>query len=650
MEQYKKKQKQQAAIEAQKRSNQQTAVGAINTFAHYPMFGLHDEASGAIAGILAAAQGESFQDAYQKESEAVREAARVFGKDHPIMNIALQFGGGALTTAGLARAYNYLVSLGGITATTAQNTAARTAESLAASPAAQAAVEGGIAGLIGEPGAEDRGVGEQINDMAVGATFGAAAGKVADALPAAFGTKGYQARKALEQQFPRGIDQGAAELTDMNLLSGVPNPPMPYANVNPKAAQTAATVAEPEKRAVLEDVVTAQRRQQPEVVEESTRRITNTPQSRQAEADALLAAKRQEAKATYDPLKGGVIAPTEDMRRALATDQGQEAADLALKLMNNDRTMAGLPPMEMADAVQNFDFWHRVQKKLRRIGKQGENPLTGIDADLAKQANEIHGKVMDEIFTTQGQLGIDYQQATKRYAENMGVIDALADSAKFGSLDEGEVRKMVGGMSPDEREAFKVGVVNDLVRKVLRTGDEGDMSAKIIGNEQLRRNLRMVLGDDMYERLDKALVKLRQIPETNREVMRGSQTEPRRQRVAELMNDPDLADFQIQKPSTWLTGLGIGPARSVAPAVSDAMVDVSLATSPQQLREAAAKLEAIGYGKAWGKGRTPAMLGGGAGAVAGGWWAPDVVTPFFDAWELPSMGESYQFAKDVLTR
>ena len=574
---------------------EQSRMGAINAIGNGAMLGFHDEATGVMAGIGAALQGKDFTEAYTRETEMVRKAREVFREDSgAVMDLATELGGGLVTSAGISAALNLMLK--------GSKGIAGFAQGILNNPKTSAAVTGATYG-VGEAESPEtlenpEGLAtatEWIPDAGVKAAIGTAGGlaghAVVEKLQNQLAPISRQAQLAKEMLLgQRTLEEAGDQLQGMQRIGG--EDWARYANVNPQAAQTAASIAQPAKADELVQAVEAQRRKQGPLVEQTIREVTDTPTSRQAEHDALVAARRAEAQQTYAPVMGQPTQPTPEMVATLQTSNGEKAADAALKILNDERVLAGKPLMDSSEAVLRSDFWHVYQQVLRDKAESLANPVNpGYSRLAGGQVGQMRRDLMDNIFGSQ-KYGQDYQKATELFKERSAVLDAMTDSEKFASMSRGEAAKIFGMLkTPEEERAFRYGVVNDLLDKAMRQGDEGDMTRHLIGNPSMRQKLEMILGPEVFAKLDDSLQKLRTISETNKEVLRGSQTQPRQARTEMLMHPGDIRPPPTNPLDALYRGLTSIQNRGVPHRLGDIMVDASLAQTPEQLRAAMLRLE-----------------------------------------------------------
>ena len=541
------------------------AAGLAATVGGGATLGFLDELAGA-GGFLGSLMpgGRSPTEGYVASRDAVRELQDLSAQQNPWLSLAGEMGGGALT--------------GGLGLKAVQKAAP--ALSKLKQLATTGAIEGGIAGAGGAEEVSDVPINALIG-AGLGGALGGAMGKLEGAImPHMAGAQSHEvARLMTRGKTPR---DAANEMRRLN--AGFAEPWAMGADISPGAAQ-AGLSSRPPNAARLEDALRARNFRQGPLLEDAARKITGVDQSRVNALDDLIGARSKQGKQMYDPLRGQSVDLSEDLLGTLDTSAGKEAAQRALQVA---RDMAGNQDLELDDVLGQFDFWHNYQQVLRDLatGKmESGRALSGIESSVVRNARQ---NVMDEMFGQQ--WGDDYRAATDRFRENSALIDAMKDSEKFQRLPRDQVRKTVAGMNDEERAAFGVGVVNDMVEKALRNPDTADMATKMVRTPALRENLREVLGEAKVSQLDDAMRRLAQMIETNNAVLRGSQTQPRQamREIAEMGRESSLRDvlnFQFGDALYNFMQPG-GKAK-----ISEDLVSLALQTDPQEFQRLLEGLE-----------------------------------------------------------
>lgn len=501
-------------------------AGALASIVGGATLNFNDEMTGFLQGVTEAATGGEFSEGYERGRDLTREAKRIFGEDHPIMQIALELGGGMLTGAGLFKALQLMTKgRAGLTAT--------------------GVLEGTVAGAGAGESAEDR-----LMGAGIGATVGGAMGKGVDiasrTLPGL--RAGGQAQRAQEAVLAgkTGAEAGQ-EIADLN--RDFAQPWARYADVNPEYAQTAAVSAPPGQAQEFSEMLTQRQRMQAPLVEQATRDITEIPDSRTAARSALEEQLRREGDEMYSPLRGQPAAPTAEMMETLGTPNGQRAAEHTLNAM---REQSGNAALGLPDVQNSWDFWHNYQQVLRDIGSGKMNataPLSGIEgrAVLNRRANVMRDLFGEDVLPDD--MGPAYQAATARFRDNIELIEALDSSEKFQSLTRDQVSDALSRLkTEDERLVFAAGAVNDLIEKAMRNPDTADIARKMVRTPALRQNLEQVLGEEKLNRLDDAMTRLSKMTETHNEVVRVADATPAGKSTAHCRGRTQRAGIAGQCP------------------------------------------------------------------------------------------------------
>lgn len=545
-------------------------AGALSAVASGATFGLNDEITGFLSGIESLLSGGDYSTGYEKGRDLTREAMRIFGEDHPVIQLALEFGGGMLTGGALFKAMKVLT--GG-----------------RAGAVTTGAVGGGLAGVGTGETAEERALGG-----AIGAGAGAALGKTIDAVGSVIpGMRaGAQADRAKEAILAgRSVDEAGSAIEDLN--RGFDSPWARYADVNPEYAQTAMTSAPPAEAKAFADTLNARQRLQAPLMEQATKDITGVSDSRVAARTALQEQLTREGAEMYNPLRGQPVTPTQEMLDTMSTPNGQRAVEHTLKAM---REQTGNADLSVEDVAGSWDFWHNYQQVLRDIGTGKLNsdvPLSGIEGRAVMARRQ---QIMNDLFGDPD-WGEAYRSATNRFKNNKELIEALDSSDKFASLSRDQVKEALGRLKTDEeRAAFAAGAINDMIERSLRNPDTADIARKMVRTPALRQNLEMVLGEEKLMELDDAMSRLSKMTQTKNVVVEGSQTQPRQERVARIAagDDTALEHFANLQFGTGIKNmLGIGTGRTIPDDVALQMLRASAARNPIELSGAINALENI---------------------------------------------------------
>jgi hypothetical protein len=115
-------------------------------------------------------------------------------------------------------------------------------------------------------------------------------------------------------------------------------------------------------------------------------------------------------------------------------------------------------------------------------------------------------------------------------------MEAAELGQKFIATPKSVSVKQVEDMGAHEREAFLVGVAEELRYKALSTPDQADVVKKIFGNHLARRRLKIALDGDeaKLKSFEQTLENERRMAITNDSVRTGSRTAPM-QKDAETM-------------------------------------------------------------------------------------------------------------------
>jgi hypothetical protein len=176
-----------------------------------------------------------------------------------------------------------------------------------------------------------------------------------------------------------------------------------------------------------------------------------------------------------------------DLARQIASGE----ANLA-KIRGQDPSKFKLEPLYIADAegnikissipdVRTLDYMKRAMDAMIKSG------YSSTDATVKTQAGTLKG-MRNELRDRLKTVVPEYDTALTKYAGDMEVIDAMrAGMDKFRGMDHEEVAKLVKGMSPSEKEAFRTGVARDIYGQIMGPASVRNSAQNLIGSPELQQ-------------------------------------------------------------------------------------------------------------------------------------------------------------------
>ena len=163
-------------------------------------------------------------------------------------------------------------------------------------------------------------------------------------------------------------------------------------------------------------------------------------------------------------------------------------------------------------SVRNLDYMKQaLDDKVNKLYRSG----SGQEASKAKALRDNLRDVMDDAIP-------EYKVARSNYAGYAAAEEAAELGKKF-ILSPRTRKPNWNKMGDHEKEAFRVGVVDELRFKVMTSPDGADVIKKIFGNKLARERLKSVFEPDDFATLEKRMLQEKAMFETHGK-FGGSQT------------------------------------------------------------------------------------------------------------------------------
>ena len=167
------------------------------------------------------------------------------------------------------------------------------------------------------------------------------------------------------------------------------------------------------------------------------------------------------------------------------------------------------------------DILHQIKIGLDRIVDAETDPLTkklsGYGGDVAKVKNEFNDLIKS--------LNPDYKKANAEFADAERIKNAFKMGEDYQRLDPAEAASKIKKLNPDEKVAFRLGVMADVNN---RLGDfkGGDFTRQIFKSENQKLLLRNAFPDQAsYTEFSQYIKELGQQGRTKQRVLGGSRTD-----------------------------------------------------------------------------------------------------------------------------
>jgi hypothetical protein len=587
------------------------------------LMGWGDEAEAKLRSMF----GDETYDAALKD---ISKSYGQFAEDHGIVQSGLEFAGGALPTVAAVLADPFT---GGATTPVAAAGAARSAGALGRlvrSPITRRVAAG--AGVGAATGAVS-GAGSATPEIrAEGATSGALMGGVlGGAIPLVAPTAGAVTRWAKERLLPSAEDainaaarklQQALQRSDMttgdirsimmeDANRGIPST---IANVSPATAKLTEAVAQ-RTGAGAEQIATdlaEQRAGTAERVVQKVRSGIGKGGDYYGTESKMMESMRKNANKLYDDAysMGSVNDPM--INQILEHPKFKEFYDEARKIADADalnEQLSGGDPAKFQlqqiftvapdgstvrtslPDVRTLDYIKRGMDAYIDKGYKGANPLSTQEARSLRETRRLFVNAIDNA-TIDPKTGVSpYQLARQKYSGDLETLDALhMGMDDFQKLDHEEIAKLVSGMSNNEQDAFKTGVVRNILGTIWSKKNPYNAARDVIGSPEMQAKLKVMFPSSGHFNLFKAaLQRESQLFEQSNKILGGSATALRNQMKQDLESGPALssaiADTITGGPWTSLTNLVMRMTRAtqMSEEVADKLAGMLMSKDPHEV-------------------------------------------------------------------
>lgn len=228
----------------------------------------------------------------------------------------------------------------------------------------------------------------------------------------------------------------------------------------------------------------------------------------------------------------------------LSTPAGKKALSGARTIMQNDRSLMGLPNKELGD----------ISRELAQMGKMAETE-GGVASGLNLRSLDYVKKSLDDQYSIAVKAGeksnaraildlkkslVDeldkadksgaYAKARKTAGDYLSASNAMDEGLNYHLLDADLLKRKMADMGATDREAFKVGVVKKIRDDIdkatssnMATGGRDVVSA-VFGNQAKMNKIKSIIGEKQFTKLQSDLVDNQKIYALRNEVLGGSPT------------------------------------------------------------------------------------------------------------------------------
>jgi len=207
----------------------------------------------------------------------------------------------------------------------------------------------------------------------------------------------------------------------------------------------------------------------------------------------------------------------------------------AYAVKNADAEGKKLPPLESIRNAQSVptQILHEIKIGLDQVVDANTDAITG---KMTQYGGKVV-KVKEEFNNLIKSLNDDYRKANEEFADASGIKKAFQMGEDYQKLDTVEALSKIKKLNSDEKEAFRLGVMADVNRRLLEY-KSGDFTNQIFKSEKQKLLLRNAFVDsvdangkviksaqDSYTEFSQYVKSLNKQAETKQRVLGGSRTD-----------------------------------------------------------------------------------------------------------------------------
>lgn len=461
---------------------------------------------------------------YERQRNLLRAQQRQFGEDMPITQTALEVAGSAALPFGAARQIGRL----------APQTQAQILGTSTLGQAGRATAVGTGTGAVSGAGYAEKDVGKET---LTSAAFGGLAGGT---VPIVLNKAGSMIRNVLNS-VGVGDQETAASKMLANYLKkdnlspeeaqqaldelrriGVPNATIADLGKNLRDLAYSAYVVQSKAKGGTYDFLTNRLIDQPnDIVRGLVQKAGLAKNVNGFEyLEALTANQKSLAEAAY-PTAYSLAVDAVPFRKYVDRPVFQKAYEEAVKRAGvYGEQLPSLSEIRNAQSVPT-EILHQIKIGLDRvIDKETDavtGKMTGYGRDVVRVKEEFNNLIKS--------LNDDYKRANAEFADEEKIRKAFQMGQAYQKLDPAEAASKIKKLNPDEKEAFRLGVMADVNN---RLGDfkSGDFTKQIFKSENQKLLLRNAFPDQAsYNEFSQYVKALNEQTATEKRVLRGSRTE-----------------------------------------------------------------------------------------------------------------------------
>ncbi len=464
---------------------------------------------------------------YERQRNLLRAQQKQFSEDMPVTQGALELGGSVLVPFGLTKQVSRLAP---------QTQAAVLGETTLGQAGRGLAVGTGTGALAGAGAAEKDVAGAAITSGAFGGLLGGTApiiiSKAGTTIKnvlnsAGIGDQETAASKMLASYLkkdnlsPAEAQQALDELRRI----GVPNPVIADLGKSLNDLAYSAYVVQSKAKGGTESFLTSRMIDQPnDIVRGLVEKAGLAKNVNGFEYLEALTAKQKSLADEAYPKAYSLAIDAVPFRKYVDRPVFVKAYDEAVKRAGvYGETLPPLSEIRNAQSVPT-DILHKIKIGLDRVVDAETDTVTGKMSGYGRDVVRVKDEFNDLIKS----LNPEYRKANAEFADEERIRKAFKMGQDYQKLDVAEAAAKIKKLNPDEKEAFRLGVMADVNN---RLGDfkGGDFTRQIFKSENQKLLLRNAFpNQESYNEFSQYVKALGQQTATERRVLRNSRTDENR--------------------------------------------------------------------------------------------------------------------------
>lgn len=258
-------------------------------------------------------------------------------------------------------------------------------------------------------------------------------------------------------------------------------------------------------------------------------------------------------------------------------------SDLAKDAYNRYRTEASkrlspeqLPTYEELMQMEEIPtyFLTKIKRGIRRIVDDQVDTTTGkFKTDYGPQLKQDLKKFDDIIRKNNPQ----YAEANDKFADYAKMKDIHKQGYEYQRMSAGEFERYLKKLDPDQKEAFKVGILNKIGEVAETMPENADFTQRVFKNKRMKDAFKNVFDDDKsYKEFTDLVDFAQQRKKTAQTLVGGSPTQP-------LTVQKDVFDQLAEKGPTGIIAT-LKEVTGMSPAVAENIKRVLVNATPEEQR------------------------------------------------------------------